>query len=103
MLSGSELASRYCPILRDVYLKRVVRAVPPLNVKMARGIAYHFIVHSALDDVKRLLYSRFDYAGSSMLEEPFPSSNGAASKAVEKAKSALGFKLFSNPTISTAT
>lgn len=56
LLSVSELASRYCPTMRDLYLRRVLKIKPPPNVKMARGIAFHEICSRVVHEVKRTLF-----------------------------------------------
>ena len=69
MLFGvGELASRYCPTMRDLWLKRVARIKPPPNVKMIRGIAYHGVVHRTTEMVKRNVYEMVEATGSVLIE-----------------------------------
>lgn len=67
-LPVSELASRYCPTMRDIYLKRVLRVQPPHNFKAFRGIAYHRVISSTVTESKRFLYERGIVSGSTFYE-----------------------------------
>lgn len=87
-LSVNELASRYCPTFRDVYLRRVLKTLPPPSLKMVRGLAYHNVVHESLEAVKRFLYSNFS-SGSRMLEELLPKAGGVALASVKGAEASV--------------
>ncbi|MCS7127592.1 MAG: type I-A CRISPR-associated protein Cas4/Csa1 [Thaumarchaeota archaeon] len=67
-LPVSELAGRYCPTMRDVYLKRVLRVQPPHNFKAFRGIAYHRVISETITECKRFLYERGVVSGSTFYE-----------------------------------
>ena len=56
LLGVSELASRYCPTMRDLYLRRILGVRPPPNVKMTRGIAFHEVCSRVVHEVKRMLF-----------------------------------------------
>ncbi len=68
LLSVSELSSRYCPTMRDIYLKRVVKVLPPPSFKMFRGIAYHAILSSTITAAKSLLYQNKKIGGWMLYE-----------------------------------
>ena len=53
----SELTSRYCESMRDIYLKYVERKKRPTNAKMIEGGFYHSVVASVILEAKRELYS----------------------------------------------
>jgi len=86
-LSVSELASRYCPTMRDIYLRRVRVVRPPPSIKMARGIAFHRISHDCLIDVKRMIYSSENLSGSLVVEKLLPKSGERAEEALRDAES----------------
>ncbi len=84
-----ELASRYCPTLRDIWLKRVKRIRPPPNLKMVRGIAYHEVVHSTTELVKKILYDMKRPSGSNLINRLFSVQKQVAGEAVTKAELAI--------------
>ncbi|MGC8933433.1 MAG: type I-A CRISPR-associated protein Cas4/Csa1 [Candidatus Methanodesulfokora sp.] len=86
-LSVSELASRYCPTMRDIYLRRVRFIRPPPSIKMARGIAFHKISHDSLIDVKRIIYSSENLSGSLVVEKLLPRAGEEAEAALREAES----------------
>ena len=53
----SELANRYCPNYRDIYLRRVVRTSPPISFKTVRGWLYHALSSRCASLIKSTLYS----------------------------------------------
>lgn len=85
-LSVSELASRYCPTMRDIYLRRVKFIRPPPSIKMARGIAFHKISHDSLIDVKRIIYSSENLSGSLVIEKLLPRAKEEAEASVKEAE-----------------
>ncbi|MDJ0274756.1 MAG: type I-A CRISPR-associated protein Cas4/Csa1 [Aigarchaeota archaeon] len=68
LLSVSELASRYCPTMRDIYLRRVARIQPPPNFKTFRGLVYHFIINQLTVRSKRHIFERGKIAGPELFE-----------------------------------
>lgn len=89
----SELAMRYCPTMRDVYLKRVLRVKPPPSVKMARGIALHAVSHEAVARVKGLLFTGRLPTGSELAEELLPAGPEVAERSVSEAERTLAQEL----------
>jgi len=85
-----DLASRYCPTLRDVYLKKVLRVRPPPTLKMVRGIAYHHVSRKSLLNVKKFIYECdvSKLSGAGMLESLLAGSDALAFEAVREAESA---------------
>ena len=81
-----ELASRYCPTMRDIWLKRVARVKPPPNVKMVRGIAYHEVVHRTTEMVKRAVYEAIEVTGSNLVELLLEEQERVANAAVYEAE-----------------
>jgi len=86
-LGVSEVAGRYCPTARDVYLRRVLDVRPRPNAAMAEGSYYHAIVAEVILRAKQAIYRD---GGSSLpalegLEEPdspaLPAPAGEAAKA----------------------
>lgn len=68
-LSVSEVANRYCPTYRDLYLKKVERIRAPYSFKTIRGLAYHFIYARSLTIVKSILYDKGVISGFKLLVE----------------------------------
>ncbi|NWF94514.1 MAG: type I-A CRISPR-associated protein Cas4/Csa1 [Candidatus Thorarchaeota archaeon] len=56
-LALSELASRYCESMRDIYLRHVEKKRKPTNAKMIEGGLYHSVIASAVQNAKRELYN----------------------------------------------
>jgi CRISPR-associated protein Csa1 len=56
-LGVSEIANRYCPVYRDIYMKRVLFVEAPISYKTVRGWVYHSISSETLTLVKSYLYS----------------------------------------------
>lgn len=86
----SELAARYCPTLRDIYLRRVEGIKAPPNLKMFRGIALHRVASDAVTLVKRFLFERGLTGGADLVGEMLPLSKEVCGKAIQAASSALG-------------
>lgn len=84
-----ELASRYCPTLRDIWLKRVAKVKPPPNVKMIRGIAYHDVVHRATEMVKKGVYEMAEVTGSDLVELLLKEQEKVANAAVYEAEASI--------------
>lgn len=84
-----ELASRYCPTMRDVWLKRVAGVKPPPNVKMIRGIAYHGVVHRSTEMVKRAVYEMAEVSGSELVELLLREQEKVANAAVYDAETSI--------------
>ncbi|MEM2175446.1 MAG: CRISPR-associated protein Cas4, partial [Candidatus Micrarchaeia archaeon] len=55
-LGVSEVANRYCPTFRDVYLHRVVNVPAPFSVKTVRGWVYHAVCSEVSSLVRGKLY-----------------------------------------------
>ena len=68
-LGISELVSRYCTTMRDIYLRRVLGRKPKPNALMMRGAAYHNIISRVYTDAKRLIFKMENVQGCSLLEE----------------------------------
>ena len=68
-LGVSELASRYCTTMRDIYLRRVLGKKPKPNSLMIRGAAYHTIISRVYTDAKRLILKMGIVQGCVLLEE----------------------------------
>ncbi|MDW8074096.1 MAG: type I-A CRISPR-associated protein Cas4/Csa1 [Nitrososphaerota archaeon] len=68
LLSVSELASRYCPTMRDIFLKKVLKMQAPQSFKMFRGVAYHLVISAVVIESKRVLYSLRPVSGSKFYE-----------------------------------
>lgn len=86
-----DLASRYCPTLRDIYLKRILNIKPPPSLKMVRGIAYHYISHIVLLNVKKFLYenSISKISGAALLDNFLQKSEDFAIEAVKDAENKI--------------
>lgn len=57
LLGVYEVAGKYCPTGRDVYLRRVTGAQGPPNLGMREGRALHGVVAEVLTAAKRLIYA----------------------------------------------
>ncbi len=71
-LGVSEIASRYCETMRDIYLRRVLGRRPALSSHAVRGILFHEAISRAITDSKRLLFSRGITPGYSIVEGLLP-------------------------------
>ena len=89
LFSVSELAGRYCPSLRDIYLRRVLNVKPPPNVRTARGVVLHVVNRESLLMVKRLLFSKDVRSGSELVEALLPSAGEVADRAIAEAEGLL--------------
>lgn len=56
-LSVSEIANRYCPTYRDIYLRKIVNIFAPVSFKTVRGWVYHDICSEFPSFVRGKLYS----------------------------------------------
>jgi CRISPR-associated protein Csa1 len=56
LLANYEVASRYCPTGRDLYLRRVQRVSVKPNEAMVQGAALHALVARFIQTARRLLY-----------------------------------------------
>ena len=65
--SVSELANRYCPTYRDIYLRRIARVSAPITFKTIRGRVYHRISTEAVKEAKSTLYSKGLISGVDLL------------------------------------
>ncbi len=63
-LSLSEIASRYCQSMRDIYLHHVEGKKRPTNAKMVAGSMYHKVVASVFEHGKKIMYSNGLKSGS---------------------------------------
>lgn len=52
-----EVAGRYCPTARDLYLRRVMGLRPPASSAMQAGQLFHAVVVEVLTRAKQLLYA----------------------------------------------
>jgi len=86
LLSVSEIASRYCPTMRDIYLRRISKVLPPPNYKMLRGIAYHILLSSLITEAKRVIYSKGKISGSEIYHILLSSEDKMVNETLEKAK-----------------
>lgn len=68
-LSVSEIAYRYCPTMRDIYLKRVERITPTPSIAMIEGKIYHEIIKYVTLLAKRLIYNEQVKAGADLFIE----------------------------------
>jgi len=62
----SEIASRYCESMRDIYLRHVEKKKRPTTCKMVEGRLYHAAVASAVEHAKRVLYTHGKMSGSEL-------------------------------------
>lgn len=90
LLSVSELAARYCPTMRDIYLKRVMKTFPPHNYKMFRGIAYHELISSTILESKRYFYTKGIVSGSEFYEDMINRVSDLVNHAMMAARSRIG-------------
>jgi CRISPR-associated protein Csa1 len=90
LLSVSELASRYCDTLRDIYLRRVEYKLPPPSLKMFEGIVYHFIASEATVKVKKFIFDKGLVSGSDLIEALLPEASIIAETAIMNTKSNIG-------------
>lgn len=56
-LGVSEIANRYCPTYRDIYLKRVLGTSAPYTYKTVRGWIYHAVCKKIVEKAKSKLYA----------------------------------------------
>lgn len=56
LLGVSEVANRYCPTYRDIYLRRISGVKAPYTFKTVRGWVYHGVSSETLTQVKEYLY-----------------------------------------------
>jgi len=71
----SELVSRYCETMRDVYVRRVLGRRPNTTPLMLKGVVYHEAIFRALTDVKRFLFSNGISTGHSIIQALLPNSD----------------------------
>lgn len=66
LLANYEVANRYCPTGRDLYLRRVQRVVVGPNEAMLQGSALHAVVARFVQAARRLIYvhGRQDWANA---------------------------------------
>jgi len=83
----SELAARYCPTLRDVYLKHVLRVKFPPSLKLIRGIILHYVASESISLVKRTIYEKGLISGSQLVEELLPMTSEISKQALNKGRS----------------
>jgi len=60
-----EVAGKYCPTGRDLYLRRVLEAKPPPSPAMSEGTILHKVLCDMIVEAKRIIYNH----GSKCLEE----------------------------------
>lgn len=66
LLSLSELASRYCESMRDIYLKHVEGRQRPSTPKMIAGSLYHAAISAVIEHAKRVLYTQGKISGEEL-------------------------------------
>ncbi len=71
-LGVSELASRYCETMRDIYVRRVLNLKPKFSFAMVRGIIYHEVISKAITDSKRFLFNSGPAPGHEVVERLLP-------------------------------
>ncbi len=69
LLTLSELASRYCTSMRDIYLKYVEKKRRPTNTKMIEGGLYHSVIASVIHNAKREMYNLVRPSGNELRRE----------------------------------
>ncbi len=57
----SEIVSRYCESMRDIYLRHVENRPRPRTAKMVQGALYHAVVAASIEHAKRTMYSMGDF------------------------------------------
>lgn len=67
-LSVSEITSRYCESMRDVYLRHVEGVSVKPTPRMVEGRVYHDVIHRVVEEVKRVVYGDGVLEGSSIFE-----------------------------------
>jgi len=68
-LGVSEVANRYCPTYRDIYLRRVLGRPAPYTYKTVRGWIYHAISSKTVQEVKSTLYLKGLCSGAELFQE----------------------------------
>lgn len=68
-LGVSEVANRYCPTYRDIYLRRVLGRPAPYTYKTVRGWIYHAISSKTVQEVKSTLYLKSLCSGAELFHE----------------------------------
>jgi CRISPR-associated protein Csa1 len=56
LLPLSEIASRYCNSMRDIYLRHVEKKRKPRTGNMIEGALYHSVIASCVEHAKRTMY-----------------------------------------------
>ncbi|MDW8035684.1 MAG: type I-A CRISPR-associated protein Cas4/Csa1 [Candidatus Korarchaeum sp.] len=79
-LGVSELVSRYCGTMRDIYIKRVLGRKPIMTPLILRGLIYHEAISNAITDVKRFLFSRGISTGYEVLRALLPTVEESVTK-----------------------
>ncbi len=85
-LGVSEIASRYCETMRDIYVRRVLRRRPEVTLPAIKGSLFHEAISRAITDSKRLLFSEGIVSGYSIVEELLPRSSEAITSILEGMK-----------------
>jgi len=68
-LSVSEIAYRYCPTMRDIYLRRVERLEVPPSLPMIEGKVLHETIKLTTTIAKKLIYSEQIRTGTDLFME----------------------------------
>ncbi len=68
-LGVSEVASRYCETMRDIFVRRVLGRKGVMTPHATRGVLFHETVAKAITDAKRFLFREGVTPGYKMLEE----------------------------------
>ena len=90
MLSVSELAGRYCSVMRDLYLRKVLKVKLPPSIKLVRGLTFHKICYFTLFEVKRMIFDRERASGFDIVEELLPKDYDVLKTSLAEAEKAVG-------------
>jgi len=81
----SELTSRYCETMRDIYVRRVLGRRPRTTPLMLKGAIYHEAIFRAATDVKRFLFSNGISTGHSIIQALLPKAEDEAARLLMEA------------------
>ena len=68
-LSVSEVANRYCPNYRDIYLKKIAKISSPITFRSVRGLVYHQVSAETLTLIKSYLYANGIVSGYKIVSD----------------------------------
>jgi len=64
----ADLANRYCPTYRDIYLRRVVNISAPVTFKTVRGWVYHALASRSVSLIRMILYTHGLVRGAELIK-----------------------------------